>query len=118
MPEPSVNAHMPAPGPTGLALLWRYLFFGWLFRDASQGSLQERRTAWRHNRACARWLPVYARRHGALGLLLFGLASALETLGQYPLVSAFFYVASILTVPVAVIAGVAWLGLKRLPPPN
>ncbi len=117
MPALPDDLDAPDAAPTGAALLRRYLFFGWLFRDASRGSLLERRAAWRHNQACAHWLPVYMRRQGVLGALLFGLGLALEELWQWPLASAFFYVPSILTVHVCLVAAVAWLGLKHLPPP-
>lgn len=113
---------MHAPPPTDTPprfsqLLHRYLFFSWLFRDASRGNLLERRAAWLHNQACACWLPVYMRRHGVLGGLLFGLGLAVEELLHWPLGSAFFYVPCILTVHVNLVAGVAWLGLRRMPPP-
>jgi hypothetical protein len=98
-------------------LLYRYLFFAWLFRDASRGNLFERAAAWRHNQGCARWLPVYMRRWLILGLLLFALGWWAEALMNLPQFSALFYLPSILTVHVNVVAGVSWLGLKRLPPP-
>ena len=37
-------------------LLYRYFFFGWLFRDVTRGNLFERAAAWRHNQAQAHWL--------------------------------------------------------------
>ena len=37
-------------------LLYRYFFFGWLFKDVNRGNLLERAAAWRHNREQARWL--------------------------------------------------------------
>ena len=43
-------------------LLYRYFFFGWLFRDVNRGTVLERAAAWRHNQAQARWLPTYMRR--------------------------------------------------------
>ena len=51
-------------------LLYRYFFFGWLFRDATRGNLFERAAAWRHNQAQAHWLPTYMRRWLVVGLML------------------------------------------------
>lgn len=48
-------------------LLYRYFFFGWLFKDASRGNLFERSAAWRFNQAHAHWL-----RHSALAALRAG----------------------------------------------
>ncbi len=108
----------PNPAPlTFSQLLYRYLFFTWLFRDASRGNLLERAAAWRHNQSCACWLPVYMRRWLVMGLMFFALGLAAEGLMRAPELSAFFYVPSILTVQYNVVAGVAWLGLKTLPPP-
>lgn len=40
--------------PAFRTLLYRYLFFAWLFKDASRGNLFERAAAWRHNQPQAR----------------------------------------------------------------
>ena len=107
-----------SPASAGFTqLLYRYLFFAWLFRDASRGTLFERAAAWRHNQGCAHWLPVYMRRWLWLGLVFFALGWLVEAGLQSPGASACFYVPSILTVHFNVVAGVAWLGLRRLPPP-
>jgi hypothetical protein len=98
-------------------LLYRYFFFGWLFRDVSRGSLFERAAAWRHNRAQARWLPVYMRRWLVGGLLLFGVGNLFELSLAEPLLSAFFYVPSVLSVSIEALIVVAWLGLRTLPEP-
>ena len=105
------------PPPSFRALLYRYLFFGWLFRDVTRGNLFERAAAWRHNQHCAPWLLVYMRRWLVLGLLLYLLGRLAEALVGQPLFSAVFYVPSVLSVQVQVVAGVAWLGLKLLPAP-
>ena len=103
--------------PSFFTLLYRYLFFTWLFKDASRGSLFERAAAWRHNQAQAHWLPTYMRRWCCLGLLLMSLGSALELGLQAPLLSAFFYVPGVLSFPVNTVIGVAWLGLRHWPAP-
>lgn len=98
-------------------LLYRYFFFGWLFRDVTRGSLLERAAAWRHNQSQAHWLVTYMRRWFWCGLMLYCLGVFVESLLSAPLLSAFFYVPGALSVPVNAVIGVAWLGLKALPPP-
>ncbi len=96
-------------------LLYRYFFFGWLFRDVNQGSLLERAAAWRHNRTQARWLPTYMRRWLWCGVLLYGLGTLAEWLLDAPGVSVVFYVPSALSVPINAVILAAWVGLKVLP---
>ncbi len=98
-------------------LLYRYFFFAWLFKDASQGSMLERAAAWRYNQQQARWLPTYMRRWIWCGLLLYGMGSVLELTLNAPALSACFYVPGALSVPVNALIGAAWLGLKALPGP-
>ena len=98
-------------------LLYRYFFFGWLFKDASRGNLLERAAAWRHNREQARWLPTYMRRWLGCGLLLYGLGGLFEWILQSPGLSAVFYVPGAISVPVNAVIGATWLGLKALPGP-
>jgi hypothetical protein len=93
-------------------LLYRYFFFGWLFRDASQGSVLERAAAWRHNRDQARWLPTYLRRWLFCGSLLYAVGAFVEVVLGAPLLSACLYVSSALSVPVNAVIAVAWLGLR------
>ena len=64
---------MPQPLPF-TALLYRYFFFGWLYKDVSRGNMWERAAAWRHNREQAHWLLTYIRRWAILGVLMFCLA--------------------------------------------
>jgi hypothetical protein len=99
------------------SLLYRYLFFGWLFRDASAGSLFERAAAWRHNCEQARWLATYARRWIVLGLLFYGLGVFVEFAASAPVASALFYLPSALSVPVNAVICSTWLCLKTFPPP-
>jgi len=98
-------------------LLYRYFFFGWLFKDASRGNLLERAAAWRYNKERAHWLPTYMRRWLAFGLLLYGIGGLFELLLNAPALSAFFYVPSALTVSVNAVIGAAWVGFKALPGP-
>jgi hypothetical protein len=96
-------------------LLYRYFFFGWLFKDVNHGNVFERAAALRHNRDQARWLPTYMRRWAWCGLFFYGLGSLAEWLLNAPGVSVLFYVPGALSVPVNAVIGAAWVGLKVLP---
>jgi hypothetical protein len=98
-------------------LLYRYFFFGWLFRDVNRGNLLERVAAWRHNQRQAHWLLTYMKRWLVCGAMLYAIGSVVELVLQSPFLSAFFYVPGAISVPVNAVIGVAWLGLKALPPP-
>jgi hypothetical protein len=99
-------------------LLYRYFFFGWLFRDASSGSRFERAAAWRHNQAQARWLPTYMRRWGVAGVVAFALGAWVEQASGAALLAAVFFVPFAISVPVNAVIGAAWLGLKLMPAPG
>jgi hypothetical protein len=99
-------------------LVYRYLFFGWLFRDAHRGNLFERAAAWRHNLAQAHWLLVYLRRWLVLGVGFYVLGSAAEYAVGHGALSAVFYVPSALSVAVNAVIGVAIAGFKMLPGPT
>ena len=96
-------------------LLYRYFFFGWLFRDVTRGNLFERSAAWRHNCAQARWLPTYMRRWLWCGLFFYGLGMVVESLLSAPGLSVLFYVPCALAVPVNAVIGAAWVGLRVVP---
>lgn len=98
-------------------LLYRYFFFGWLFRDVTRGNLFERSAAWRHNRAQAHWLPTYMRRWFAFGILSYAAGTFVELVIGAPLASAFLYVPGALSVPINAVIVVAWAGLKALSGP-
>ncbi len=98
-------------------MLYRYFFFGWLFRDASQGNPIERSVAWRFNQAHAHWLLTYMRRWLWCGLFFYALGGVVELMLCAPGLSALFYVPCALSVPVNVVIGVLWVGLKALPGP-
>jgi hypothetical protein len=92
-------------------LLYRYLFYGWLFRDASRGNRLEKAAALQHNRAQARWLPTYMRRWLVLGALFFAVAAFCEIVLQAPTLSAFFYVPSVFSMPFNAVTAVCWVWL-------
>jgi hypothetical protein len=96
-------------------LLYRYFFFGWLFKDVNRGNLLERAAAWRHNRDQARWLPTYMRRWMWVGVSFYGLGQLVESLLQAPGASVIFYLPCALAVPVNAVIGAAWVGLRVMP---
>jgi myo-inositol-1(or 4)-monophosphatase len=73
--------------------------------------------AWRFNQAHAHWLLAYMRRWLWCGLLCYTLGGVLELGLNTPGLSVLFYVPSALSVPVNVVIGVLWIGLKALPGP-
>lgn len=94
--------------------VYRYFFFGWLFRDAGRGSPAERRAAWRHNLSQARWLPTYLRRWLTLSALFFLAGVGAEALGgAWP--GAAFFVLFSSAMPVISVIIVAMLGFRYLP---
>ena len=93
------------------SLLYRYFFYGWLFRDANRGNRVEQAAALRHNYSQARWLPTYMRRWLAVGALLLCVATFCETVLNSPQLSAFFYVPGVLSMPMNAVTAVCWLGL-------
>lgn len=103
--------------PTFRQMLYRYWFFGWLFRDVNRASLLERAAAWRHNQQQARWLPTYLRRWAVMTVLCYGLAALIEHGVGAPVLSAVFYVQAALGVTFNVVTSVMLLGLKVMPTP-
>ena len=98
------------------SLLYRYFFYGWLFRDASRGDVLERAASMRHNREQARWLPLYLRRMLVLGAMLQSVAAFIELVLGWPLASASFYLATVMTVPYDIVTGVCWVFLTHRAP--
>lgn len=94
-------------------LLYRYLFYGWLFRDVSRGSVFERAQAWRHNREQARWLPVYMRRWMVLAVLWFSAGVIAEVGLDCVWLAALLYMSSALALPFDIVTAVCWLFLTQ-----
>ena len=103
LPRPLVPLHVK---------LYRYLFYGWLFRDARRGSHWERSTALRHNREQARWLPLYMLRWLLLGALLFGGAAGIESSGASAGLAAAFYLLAMFAVPFNLVTALCWAFLR------
>ena len=100
-----------------LTVLYRFFFFGWLFKDMSKGTLFERAAAARFNRDQVRWLPIYVMRWLWLGLGFYALGAVLELMLDAPLPAILFYAASAMSVSFTLTVGAAWLvvrGARRL----
>src|SRR5688572_3149125 len=104
-------------GPAFRTLLYRYFFFGWLFKDVNAGNMFERAAAFRHNRQQAHWLLTYLKRWAWCAVLFYGLGSMVELMLGSPALSLLFYVPSALSVPVNAVIAAAWVGLKTIPGP-
>jgi hypothetical protein len=90
-------------------LLYRFLFFDWLFADVSRArNLYERHAAFQHNRRMSRYLPVYLRRWSFLTALDFGLGCLFERVLQAGLLSAWFFTWSCVTLTGMVVITVLW----------
>lgn len=96
-------------------LLYRYFFFGWLYKDVSRGTLFERAAAMRYNKRHAYWLLTYLHRWLWCGLICYSLGGFAELVLDAPLLSMLFYIPGALSVPVNAVIGAAWIGLKVLP---
>ena len=94
------------------SLIYRYFFFGWLFRDASRGSALERAAAWRFNRQRSRYLPRYLRRWASLVLLSYVLGLLLERNLALDLAATFFYCVTALAIAMSVLIAGSWLGFQ------
>jgi hypothetical protein len=94
-------------------LLYRYFFYGWLFRDAMRGNSWERSAAWRHNREQARWLPTYLKRWAVLMTVLLPAAHVVEVGLRAPALSALLYVPPVCMVSFLAVTAVCWFFLTR-----
>lgn len=95
-------------------LLYRYVFFDWLFADFGRArNPLERRAMWEHNRAMRRYLPIYLRRWSALSGATFGFGCIFEQLLQTRLVAACFFTSCAITITGMALIGVLWLLLSR-----
>ena len=110
--EPGTDA--PDPELSFWALLYRFLFFDWLFRDVSSTrTVLERHAARQHNRRMSRYLPVYLRRWSFLTAFDFALGMLCEKVLQAGLLSAWCFTFSCVTFTGMVVITVAWLILNH-----
>jgi len=93
-------------------LVYRYLFFDWLFRDVNRGSSLERAAAWRFNREMRRYLPIYLRRWVILVVSSYVLGALFEGWFSLSHAAAFFYCVTSVSAAMAMLIVRSWLGLK------
>jgi hypothetical protein len=107
--------HAPAPAELPFLTLWyRFMFFGWLFRDLNAArNLYERHAALQHNRRMCRYFPTYLRRWSFLTCFDFGLGMLFERAMQASLLSAWFFTWSCVTLTGMVVISVAWVFLAN-----
>lgn len=111
---PAAQAGVAAPELPFLTLWYRFMFFGWLFRDINATTnLYERHAALRHNVHMSRYLPTYLRRWSFLTFFDFGLGCLFERAMQASLLSAWFFTWSCVTLTGMVVISVAWLLLAN-----
>ena len=96
--------------------VYRYFFYGWLFRDADTGDAAARSSARRHNEDQRKWLPVYMARWAVLGLALTVAEALLEQrFGNSVVMSAILALAMIFVVMYELVTSICWafLGPSR-----
>ncbi len=95
-------------------LLYRFMFFDWLFRDASAArNLYERHAVLQHNRRMCKYFPTYLRRWSFLTAFDFGLGCLFERALQASVLSAWFFTCSCVTLTGMVVMSVAWIFLAN-----
>jgi hypothetical protein len=114
MPVPPPPVDPDAPLLPFRTLLYRFMFFDWLFRDM-QGArnLFERHAVWQHNRNMRRYLPLYLRRWSLLTAFDFGLGLLFERALQASVLSAWFFTWSCVSLTGMAVISVAWLFLSH-----
>jgi hypothetical protein len=94
-------------------LLYRYVFFDWLFADfAKARNLFERQAVWRHNKSMRRYLPTYLRRWSVIAGIAFVLGCLFEMLLEN-LVAACFFTGCAMTVSGMAQICALWLLLSK-----
>ncbi len=112
MPPPTTSPDQSTASAEDLplrSLLYRFLFFDWLFADVHAARNRiERHAARQHNRRMCRYLPVYLRRWSFLTALDFGLGFLFERGLQAQVLSAWFFTWSCVSLTGVVVITVAW----------
>ncbi len=93
-------------------LVYRYLFFDWLFRDVNVGSSLERAEAWRFNREMRHYLPIYLRRWMILVASSYALGALFENWLSLGNAAALFYCVTCLSLAMSLLIVRSWLGLR------
>ncbi|SHM78106.1 hypothetical protein SAMN05192549_102485 [Duganella sacchari] len=109
------NQENQTPEPPAIpfrTLLYRFIFFDWLFRDVNAARNRfERHAALQHNKYMSRYLPVYLRRWSMLATFDFGLGFLFERGLQATMLSACFFTWSCMTLAGMAVIVVAWVFL-------
>lgn len=100
--------------PGFATLLYRYLFFDWLFADMSTaGNLFERHARWQHNRAMRIHLPLYLWRWAVLAALDIALGCLFERWQESDLMAAWFFASACVMLSGMTVISVLWLCLSH-----
>lgn len=124
MEDPSNSGHQSKEQPDPVeppdeeiafsTLLYRFLFFDWLFADMSKTkNLFERHAAWQHNRKMRRYLPLYLRRWSVITVFDVGMGSVFENVAGSKVLAAWFFTGSCVTVTGLMVIAVLWIFLSR-----
>jgi hypothetical protein len=92
--------------------LYRYFFYGWMFRDTDLGSDWERAAAARHNQIQAKWLPTYMFRWLIAGSVVVAIERVVELALQSPVWAALLCVVIVGVVIFELVTAVAWAFLR------
>ena len=112
-PEPTSSPPEAAAELSFGTLWYRFMFFGWMFRDLNTArNLYERHAALAHNRRMCRYLPTYLRRWSLLTVFDFGLGVLCERALQASVLSAWFFTWSCVTLTGMAVISVAWAFLS------
>lgn len=113
-PGPAQATAATAAEPRLRTLLYRFIFFDWLFADVGRARTPvERHAALQHNRRMCRYLPVYLRRWSFLTVFAFSLGCLVERGLGAAVLSAWFFTWSCIAATGAVVIAVAWIFLAQ-----
>ena len=99
-------------------VLYRYFFFGWLFREVpGDAPAFERGLARHYNRRQAAWLPTYMLRWLWCSLFFYAAGGFVDILGGPLDLARYCYAASAVCVTFTITIATAWVGLTHRPDP-
>ena len=96
-------------------LLYRYFFFGWLYKSVNRGDASERAAALRYNREHSHWLLTYMKRWLCFGALFWALGVLAQSVLHAPVLASLFYIPGAMSLPMDALIGLTWVALKVLP---
>jgi hypothetical protein len=109
---PLLSAAAPLDDVSLRVRVYRYFFYGWLFRDADAGTALERSAALRHNCRQSRWLPLYLFRWAVLGLVLMAFEQLSEHVSGNSPMSAALGLCLIFVVLFQLVTAISWAFLR------